>query len=61
MPETWILVRKYIHIFSFRKKTFYYRDPFNFADASIFFAKKSTFIWQNSTFTQSNSVRAVFF
>ena len=32
MLETSILVRKYIHIFSFRKYTFHYQGPLNFAD-----------------------------
>ena len=37
--ETWNLVRKYTHICSFRKYTFYYQDPLNFADVSISFVK----------------------
>ena len=58
MLETWNLVRKYTHIFSFSKYTFQYLDPLNSADVSIF-CKKSAFFGNNSTFTQSNSVRAV--
>ena len=41
--ETRNLVRKYTHIFSFRKYTFYYQDPLNFADVSIFLQKVSIF------------------
>ena len=50
--ETWNLVRKYRHICSFRKYTFWYQDLLNFA---VFFCKKSAFFGKNSTFTQSNS------
>ena len=39
MLETWNLVRKYTHICSFRKYTFCYKGPVNFADASIFLQK----------------------
>ena len=52
--ETWNLVCKHTHVFSFRKYTFQYKDTLNFADAS----KKSTFFGKNSKFTQSDSVRA---
>ena len=58
MPETWNLVRKYTHICSFRKYTFKYQDPLNFADG-IIFLQKSAFFGNNSTFTQSDVVRAV--
>ena len=56
--ETSNLARKYKHICSFRKYTFQYQGPLNFADVSIF-CKKSAFFGKNSTFTQSKSVRAV--
>ena len=59
MLETSNLARKYRHICSFRKYSFYFQDPLNFVDVSIFLPKISVF-GQNSTFTQSNSVRAVF-
>ena len=45
MLEAWNLVRKYTHMFSFRKYTFWYQDPLNFADVSIHFSKISIF-WQ---------------
>ena len=50
IPET--LARKYTHICSFRKYTFQFQEPVNFAGISTFCKKRSTF-------TQSNSVRAV--
>ena len=60
MLETWNLVHKYTHIYSFRKKNFWYQGLLNFGNTSIFFfCKKSVFFAQSSTFTQSNSVRAV--
>ena len=34
--EAWNLVRKYRHIFNFKKYTFQYQGSFNFADVSIF-------------------------
>ena len=49
--------RKYSQIFSFRKCTFKYQDPLNFAD--IFFLAKNSIFGKNSTFTQSNSMRSV--
>ena len=52
--ETWNL--KHTHIFSFRKYTFWYQGPLNFADVRIFLQKLVLF-GKNSTFTQSNSVR----
>ena len=39
MIETQNLVRKYTHIFSFRKYTTWYQDPLSFTDVSIFFSK----------------------
>ena len=56
--ETWNFVRKYTHIFSFRKYTFQYQVPLNSADVSMF-CKKLVFFGKNGTFTQSNSVRVV--
>ena len=48
------------NICSFRKYTFQYQDPVNFADISVFFfCKKSAFFGKNSIFTQGNSVRVV--
>ena len=44
MLEILNLVGKYTDIFSFRKYTFEYEDPLNFADGSIFFAKKQRFL-----------------
>ena len=35
---------KYRHISNFRKYTFYYQDPLNFADGNIFFAKNLHFL-----------------
>ena len=58
MTETSNLARKYTHICSFRKYTFQYQGPFNFADVSIF-CKKLALLGQNNTFTQSNGVRVV--
>ena len=43
--ETYNLVRKYTHICSFRKYTFWYQGPLNFNDVSIFLQKISIF-WQ---------------
>ena len=37
-PETWNLVRKNTHICSFRKDTFQYQVPLNFANVIIFFS-----------------------
>ena len=48
MLETWNLVRKYIHICSFRKYT-----------KALLSLLMSAFFGKNSIFTQSNSVRAV--
>ena len=42
--ETWNLVRKYTHIYSFRKYTFYYQDIVSFADVSICFVKYQYFL-----------------
>ena len=55
MLATLNLARKYTPMFSFRKYTFSYPGPPNFADISIFL-KISAFFGQNSTFAQSNSV-----
>ena len=55
MIETLNLARKYVHVFSFRKNTFWYKGPLNFTE----FAKKSACFSQNNTYTQSNSVKAV--
>ena len=38
------LACKYTHKCSFRKDTFQYQDPNNFADVSIF-CEKSAFLW----------------
>ena len=43
MLETSNLVRKYTHICSFRKYTFQYQSPLNFADVSIFLQKLNVF------------------
>ena len=63
IPETWNLVRKYTHLFSFRKYTFV---PFSVKALLIFFKvsnffckKKSAFFRKNGTFTQSSSMGAV--
>ena len=45
MIETQNLVRKYTHIFSFRKYTTWYQDPLSFTDVSIFLQKLCIF-WQ---------------
>ena len=49
MLESSKLARKYKHICSFRKYTFQYQGPLNFADFSIFFffcfCKKTGFFW----------------
>ena len=45
MLETSSLLRKYTHICSFGKYTFYYQDPLNFADGSIF-SQKIIIFWQ---------------
>ena len=37
------LVRKYTHLCSFRKYTFQYQGPLNFANVSIFFSKNQHF------------------
>ena len=39
MLETWNLVCKHKRIFSFRKCTFKYQGPLNFADINIFLIK----------------------
>ena len=44
MLETSSLARKFAHICSFRKYTFQYQDPLNFADVSIFSQKVSVFL-----------------
>ena len=59
MLETGNVIRKYTHIYSFRKHTFQYQDPLNFADVSIFLAKSQQFFHKYKTFTQNNSVRVV--
>ena len=58
MLETSNLARMYTPICSFRKDTFYYLGPLNFADVSIF-VQKLAFFLQKSAFTQSNIMRAV--
>ena len=45
MLETLHLVRKYTHIFSFRKYFSWYQDPLNFSDIIIFWQKIGLF-WQ---------------
>ena len=45
MLETWNLLGKYTHIFKFRKYTFYYQDPHDFPDVSIF-SQKISISWQ---------------
>ena len=40
MRETWNLVCESINIRSFRKHTFQYQDPLNFADVSMFWKKR---------------------
>ena len=44
MLETWNLVGKYTHIYSFRKYSFYYQEPLSFADVRISFAKNQIFL-----------------
>ena len=44
MLETWNLVHKFTHIFSFRKYTFQYQGFLNFPDVSIYFAKNQHFL-----------------
>ena len=58
MLETSNLARKYMHICSFRKHTFWFQAPLNFTDATMFL-QKLAFFGQNITFTQSNSVRVM--
>ena len=58
MLEIWHYVRKYAHIFSFRKYTIQYQFPLNFADVSIFLQKSAVF-GNNSTGPQYNIVKAV--
>ena len=55
MLETENLVRKYTHICTCIKYTFWYQDPINVADGSIL-QKISISFAKNSTFTQSNSI-----
>ena len=43
MLETSNVARKHTHIFSFRKYTFQYQYPLNFANVSIFLQKISDF------------------
>ena len=40
MLETSSLARKYTHVYSFKKYTFQYQGPLNFADVSIFYKKQ---------------------
>ena len=56
MLEISNLARKYIHICSFRKHTFWFQAPLNLADVTMFL-QKLAFFGQNSTFTKSSSVR----
>ena len=43
MLEIWNLVRKYTHIWNFRRYKFHYQEPLNFADVSIFLLKSAFF------------------
>ena len=54
--ETSYLVRKYKHICSFRKCTFYYQGLLNLADVRTFLQNNNIFFGNNSTFTQSKIV-----
>ena len=56
--ETWNLVQKCTHIWSFRKYAFKCQGSLNFADV-IIFCKNSAVFAKNGFFTQINSVRAV--
>ena len=58
MLETLNLVRKYKDIYSLRKYTFQYQEPFIFADVSIML-QKTTFFGKTNTFIQSNSMTAL--
>ena len=58
MLETWNLVGKYTHIFSFRKYTFWYQDLLSFVDVSISLQKIAFFV-KNSTFPQSDGMKTV--
>ena len=44
MLETLKLVRNYTHTLSFRKHTFQYQGPLNFANVSIFCKKNQQFL-----------------
>ena len=44
MLETWHLVRKFTHIYSFRKYTFQYQGSHNFVDIRMFFVKSEHFL-----------------
>ena len=43
--EIWSLVRRYIHIYNFRKFSFYYQSSLNFVDISIFLQKISIYFY----------------
>ena len=61
MLETSNLARKYRHLCSFRKYTFYTRDLLILLMVAFFLAKKSGFFCKNSAFTKTmceNCVRA---
>ena len=45
MLEIWSLVRRYIHIYNFRKFSFYYQSSLNFVDISIFLQKISIYFY----------------
>ena len=57
--QTSNLARKYTHIYSFRKFTFYYLDPVNLADV-IIFCKNQRFLAKIVPLLKDNSVRVVF-
>ena len=58
MLETWSLVRQFTQICTYRKYTFQYQGPLNFADASIFFATLvPRAIFKNSPSSYSEKMR----
>ena len=58
MLETWNLVCKYAHLWSFRKY-FFSTKTFLILLMLAVFCKKTAFLGKNSTFTQRNSARTV--
>ena len=60
MLETSDLGRKCTPICSFRKYTFQYLDPLNFADVSIFFAKNQRFLSKKYSQQQCESCVTAF-